>query len=345
MPYAVVLWQKGRFRVGAWMIRAGRGGVYAPSWLERGVVGIGWDFDGADIAAMDREQIRAAYCCIHPGDSKGKVAAGVGQVYCFAHDMTTGSTVVMYDPESRLYHLGVITGSCVAVCDMDGVTYTRDVMWGETAPRDVLSPSSKNSLGGIQTIFAVSDEVMADLMNAVGDKPSTDPGTSLVDDSDATNDDETLAATYDNGIELIKDRVNQLDWEDMERLVAGLLKAMGYCARVMPKGPDGGRDVVASPDALGLESPRIVAEVKHRKGAMGAPTVRAFIGGLRAGDRGLYVSTGGFTKEARYEADRANIPVRLLDLDAFVRHYVEIYDKTDDDTRSILPLTRIWWPA
>ena len=294
---------------------------------------------------MDREQIRAAYGQAHPGDSKGKVAAGVGQVYRFAHDMTTGLTVVMYDPESRLYHLGVITGPCVAVCDMDGVTYTRDVKWGETAPRDVLSPSSKNSLGGIQTIFAVSDEVMADLMNAAKDKSAVPSNDSAIDDNNATNDEETLAATYDNGIELIKDRVNQLDWEDMERLVAGLLKAMGYCARVMPKGPDGGRDVVASPDALGLESPRIVAEVKHRKGAMGAPAVRAFIGGLRAGDRGLYVSTGGFTKEARYEADRANIPVRLLDLDAFVRHYVEIYDKTDDDTRSILPLTRIWWPA
>lgn len=327
------------------MIRAGRGGVYAPSWLERGVIGISWDFDGADIAAMDREQIRAAYGQAHPSDSKGKVAAGVGQVYRFAHDMTTDSTVVMYDPESRLYHLGVITGPCVAVCDMDGVTYTRDVKWGETAPRDVLSPSSKNSLGGIQTIFAVSDEVMADLMIAAKDKSVVPSNDSAIDDNNATNDEETLAATYDNGIELIKDRVNQLDWEDMERLVAGLLKAMGYCTRVMPKGPDGGRDVVASPDALGLESPRIVAEVKHRKGAMGAPAVRAFIGGLRAGDRGLYVSTGGFTKEARYEADRANIPVRLLDMDAFVRHYVEIYDKTDDDTRSILPLTRIWWPA
>lgn len=327
------------------MIRAGRGGVYASDWLEHGVIGIGWDFDGADIAAMNREQIRAAYGLSHPGDSKGRVAAGVGQVYRFAHDMTTDSTVVMYDPESRLYHLGVITGPCVAVCDMDGVTYTRDVKWGETAPRDVLSPSSKNSLGGIQTIFAVSDEVMADLTNAARDKSVVASNDPAIDDNDATNDEETLAATYDNGIELIKDRVNQLDWEDMERLVAGLLKAMGYCARVMPKGPDGGRDVVASPDALGLESPRIVAEVKHRKGAMGAPAVRAFIGGLRAGDRGLYVSTGGFTKEARYEADRANIPVRLLDLDAFVRHYVEIYDKTDDDARSILPLTRIWWPA
>ena len=256
--------------------RWARGGVYATSWLERGVIGIGWDFDGADIAAMNREQIRAAYGQAHPGDSKGKVAAGVGQVYRFAHDMTTGSTVVMYDPESRLYHLGVITGPCVAVCDMDGVTYTRDVTWGETAPRDVLSPSSKNSLGGIQTIFAVSDDVMADLMNAAKDKSAVPSNDSAIDDSNATNDEETLAATYDNGIELIKDRVNQLDWEDMERLVAGLLKAMGYCARVMPKGPDGGRDVVASPDALGLESPRIVAEVKHRKGAMGAPAVRAF---------------------------------------------------------------------
>ena len=70
--------------------------------------------------------------------------------------------------------------------------------------------------------------------------------------------------------------------------MAGMLKAMGYCARVTPKGPDGGRDVIASPDALGLESPRIVAEVKHRKGAMGASAVRSFIGGLRAGDRGLH---------------------------------------------------------
>lgn len=78
---------------------------------------------------------------------------------------------------------------------------------------------------------------------------------------------------------------------------------------------------------------------------MGAPAIRAFIGGLRAGDRGLYVSTGGFTREARYEADRANVPVRLLDLDGFVRLYVESYERADEDTRALLPLVRIWWPA
>lgn len=327
----------------AWMIRAGRGGVYAADWLERGIVGIGWDFGGADIAGMNREKIRAAYAAAHPSESKQKVAANVGQIYRFAHCMAQGSTVVMYDPAERLYHIGVIDGPCKPTSESESLTYTRTVKWGKTALRDALSPASKNSLGGIQTIFAVSDEVMSDL-EAAGSKPACNDSSADADDN-ATNDEETLAATYDNGIELIKDRVNQLDLEDMERLVAGMLKAMGYCARVMPKGPDGGRDVVASPDALGLESPRIVAEVKHRKGAMGAPAVRSFIGGLRAGDRGLYVSTGGFTKEARYEADRANVPVRLLDLDAFVRHYVDIYDKANDDTRSILPLTRIWWPA
>lgn len=325
----------------SWMIRAGRGGIYAADWLNRGLVGIGWDFGATDIASMSREQIRSGYAIKHPNDSKNKLAAAVGQIYRFAHDMEQGSTVVMYDPATRLYHIGTIAGPCKPATDIEEATFTRAVKWKQTAQRDALTTSSKNSLGGIQTIFSISDEVVADLKSASKSETSRQPD----ETEDDAADDDARAATYDNGIELIKDRVNQVGWEDMERLVAGLLKAMGYCARVTPKGPDGGRDVVASPDALGLESPRIVAEVKHRKGAMGAPTVRSFIGGLRAGDRGLYVSTGGFTKEARYEADRATIPIRLLDLDSFVRHYVEVYDKADEETRSILPLTRIWWPA
>lgn len=325
----------------SWMIRAGRGGIYAADWLNRGLVGIGWDFGATDIASMSREQIRSGYAIKHPNDSKNKLAAAVGQIYRFAHDMEQGSTVVMYDPATRLYHIGTIAGPCKPATDIEEATFTRAVKWKQTAQRDALTTSSKNSLGGIQTIFSISDEVVADLKSASKSETSSQPD----ETEDAAADDDARAATYDNGIELIKDRVNQVGWEDMERLVAGLLKAMGYCARVTPKGPDGGRDVVASPDALGLESPRIVAEVKHRKGAMGAPAVRSFIGGLRAGDRGLYVSTGGFTKEARYEADRATIPIRLLDLDSFVRHYVEVYDKADEETRSILPLTRIWWPA
>lgn len=77
--------------------------------------------------------------------------------------------------------------------------------------------------------------------------------------------------------------------------------------------PDRGSDVFASPDGLGLEEPRIFVEVKHRpRSTMGADEIRAFLGGRRPGDRCLYVSTGGFTKEARYKAERATVPIRLV---------------------------------
>ena len=73
--------------------------------------------------------------------------------------------------------------------------------------------------------------------------------------------------------------------------------------------------------------------------------IRSFLGGMRSNYSGLYVSIGGFTRDARYEADRANVPIRLLDLDAFVRLYVSNYEQTDMETRALLPLVRIYWPA
>lgn len=102
----------------------------------------------------------------------------------------------------------------------------------------------------------------------------------------------------------------------MQQLVAAILRAMGYKTRVSPEGGDRGKDIIASPDGLGLSPPRIKVEVKHRpRTQMGASEVRGFIGGLRGDDRGLYVSTGGFTKEANYEAERAAVPVNLIDLE------------------------------
>ena len=192
----------------------------------------------------------------------------------------------------------------------------------------------------------MNDDVLADL-RTTATKPHKHRGyqPKLFDPEEEGTEDEarcTLTRTSSNAS---KNRVSELSWEDMEELTAGPLRTMDFHAHVNAKGAGGGRDVVASPDALGLESPHIVAEVKHRKGPMGAPAVRSFIGGLRSTDRGLYVSTGGFSKDARIEADRATIPVRLVDLDSFVRLYIDSYDNMDEDARAILPLVRIWWLA
>ena len=144
---------------------------------------------------------------------------------------------------------------------------------------------------------------------------------------------------------MIKDLITALDAEEMEELVAAILRAMGFRARVSPKGPDRGVDVIASPDGLGLQEPRIKAEVKHRSGSMGSQAIRSFIGALRPGDRGIYVSSGGFSREARYEAERANIPVSLVDIDELASLVVDYYEDFDLDGKALIPLVRIYWPA
>jgi restriction system protein len=120
---------------------------------------------------------------------------------------------------------------------------------------------------------------------------------------------------------------------------------MGYKTQVSPSGPDRGKDIVASPDGFGFESPRIVVEVKHRSQVMGSQQIRSFLGGRHPEDKGLYVSTGGFTKDAYYEAERASIPITLMTLDDLVDALLEHYENLDIESKQLLPLKKIYWPA
>ncbi len=59
----------------------------------------------------------------------------------------------------------------------------------------------------------------------------------------------------------------------------------------------------------------------------------------------MYVSTGGFTKDAKYEADRSNIPVTLIDLDELATLVVTHYENFDLEGRALISLIRVYWPA
>ncbi len=72
---------------------------------------------------------------------------------------------------------------------------------------------------------------------------------------------------------------------------------------------------------------------------------RTLLGALRQGDKGLYVSTGSFSKEAHYEAERANVPVTLIDLDSLVDLLTSHYESLDAETRALIPLKKFYWPA
>jgi restriction system protein len=297
---------------------------------------------------MSREDFAAAVSRTYPAMRKAQAAASTGQPFRFVREIKVGDTVVTYGRSERSYLVGTAKAEYeYSPSVSEEQPNIRRVLWRGHVARDDLSVTSRNSLGAIATLFQVPAEVATEIEQLLtGTKPALAHDTQMPLDGNA---DEQVNDLYRDvqgkGFEFIKDKVNLLDWEEMQELVAGLLRAMGYKTRISPSGSDRGKDIVASPDGLGFEDPRIVVEVKHRNSTMGSQDIRSFLGGRHENDKGLYVSTGGFTKDARYEAERGRIPVTLMDLDDLVKALLEHYEKMDIDMQRLIPLRKIYWPA
>ncbi len=326
-----------------WMVRAKEGGRLFDLFKEKSLIAIGWSKIGSLGALESREEIANRVAAEWPEWHPQRISMSAGQLYRFRHEMLIGDRVVTYDPGRRVYLLGTISSDYQFDPNLeDDATNVRHVTWDGELSRDLLGVATKNSLGAISTLFLLPAEAAADLERAL----KTQQPTSETSCEDSETDEEDLLRDVQaRSVEFIKDEVSRLDWDAMQELVAGLLRAMGYKTRISAYGPDRGKDIVASPDGLGFEPPRIVVEVKHRGQAMGSQDIRSFLGGRHSEDKGLYVSTGGFTKDAYYEAERASIPITLMTLDDLVDALIEHYENLDIESKQLLPLKRIYWPA
>jgi len=141
--------------------------------------------------------------------------------------------------------------------------------------------------------------------------------------------------------------INDKNAYEFQDLVAALLRGMGYYTPfVAPRGKDGGVDVVAYRDPLGTESLRIQAQIKHRGASASVQEVRQLMGLLqKEGDVGIFVSTGGFTPDAKTTARGSHVHVELIDLSRFITLWQEFYEKLTDEDKSLLPLTPIYFLA
>jgi len=326
----------------AWMVRAGEGGYVIDDFEKKNCVAIGWEDLGDLSQVKSKEDLREQMDKAYPEWKPRRRQVSTTMVGRFVFDIRVGEPIVSYNTDTRQYLIGEVTGEYTyKPGHVQDHSHVRTVKWLGRVSRDDLSVESRNTLGAICTLFLLSEEVHAELKQLQeGKKPKAKTG------SEDEEFEQLRLGVLGRSHEFIKDEVQKLSWEEMQELVAGILRAMGYRTHVSGKGSDRGKDIVASPDGLGLEQPRIRVEVKHRpKQQMGAPEVRSFIGALRQNDKGLYVSTGGFSKEANYEAERATVPVTLLDLDDVASLLVQHYEQVDTSTRTLVPLTRVYWPA
>lgn len=104
-----------------------------------------------------------------------------------------------------------------------------------------------------------------------------------------------------------------------ERLVVELLVRMGYggtredAGQVLGKSGDGGIDGIINEDRLGLDV--IYLQAKRWEGDVGRPEIQKFVGALAGhkANKGVFLTTSGYSKEARAYAVQVNSKIVLID--------------------------------
>lgn len=147
--------------------------------------------------------------------------------------------------------------------------------------------------------------------------------------------------------ETIRKFLRQVDPYEMQSMVGGLLKAMGYHLYFeAPPGPDGGIDIVAFSDPLGSKPPRIKVQVKREAGAMSPDQVRSFMSLIGDGEVGIFINVGGFSKTTHEEVRKQMTRhVTLIDDEGFFDLWVKHYGSLEDTYKKKMPIRPIYFLA
>lgn len=186
-------------------------------------------------------------------------------------------------------------------------------------------------------------------------QPNADPSDSVTNVLMPADEISTSLDTSAKAVSVTFDEAEEQAWSEIssylramnpyefQDLVADLLRAMSYhVSWVSPPGKDGGVDILAWPDPLGTRPPRIKVQVKRQQQAVSVDGLRSFMAVLGDDDVGLFVSTGGFTKDAEWEArTQEKRRITLISLDKLFDLWVEHYEKLTDQARRRLPLRPI----
>ncbi len=157
----------------------------------------------------------------------------------------------------------------------------------------------------------------------------------------------TFEEAEETAWEEIEQYVQAINPYDLQKLVAALLRAMGYhISWIAPPGPDKGIDILAHNDPLGTSTPRIKVQVKRRADRIRVDDLRSFMAILGEQNVGIFVSTGGFTSDAESEArTKETRKLTLVNLEKLVELWIEHYDKIAESDKLLLPLKPVYYLA
>ncbi|GAB4292185.1 MAG: restriction endonuclease [Oscillatoriaceae cyanobacterium] len=184
----------------------------------------------------------------------------------------------------------------------------------------------ENSARGVWSLLSIADDFEhldpKEIVKAVQKAEK-----SKVDDSDPM-------------IETMEESTEELEWQDQlhgmllalkpaafERLVQRLLRESGFIqVQITGKSGDGGIDGVGIARINGFLSFHVLFQCKRYQGSVTAGQIRDFRGAMQGRtDKGLFVTTGTFTRDAVKEATRDGAPpIDLIDGEQLVQRLKEL---------------------
>jgi restriction system protein len=176
-------------------------------------------------------------------------------------------------------------------------------------------------------------------------RPKKEKASAKEREVESTSSSVTVEEAEETAFAEIADHLATMSPYDLQNLVAGLLRGMGYhVAWVSPPGKDRGLDILAFRDPLGTTAPRIKVQVKREQAKTDVKGLRAFMSLLNPGDIGVFVTLGGFTSDAASEARNSETRrITLIDQSDLFDLWVENYDKIPVDDQLLLPIKPVFY--
>ncbi|AEG43161.1 restriction endonuclease [Isoptericola variabilis] len=317
--------------------------------VEGGFISIGWD-SVRDLREIPggRDGLKDELSRVSPDAKPRAIAGWAGVLSRLRDEMQPGDVVVApYKPDSTI-NIGVITGAYQYAADAPTHRHRRPVQWRKVGlSRTVFTQPALYELGAFLTIFRIrkhADEFFAALNTT---EESVDVVTKVVEavaqtEPDEDSIDEPRASRIERHTRdfVLETLHKALTHGEFEEFTADLLRALGYQARVTQYSQDGGVDVIAHRDPLGVEPPQIKVQCKHLTTTVGAPEVQQLIGTQGQGEYLLFVTLGSYSREA-ISIERQRPGLRLVSGEDVVSLVLENYTKLAERWRSRIPLTPV----
>lgn len=207
----------------------------------------------------------------------------------------------------------------------------------------IFAPSKNNAVARLEHLRAHgTDPGNAALTGTSSKIAAASPASDTAAQTDV--DEPELAADIEQiALDQITARIaEEFAGHGLATLITAILTAEGLQCTQAPPGPDGGIDIAAGRGPLGLDSPRLLAQVKS--GAqIGSPIVTQLHGVMttHGAEQGLLVAWGGLSKPARDALKNQHLRVRVWEAADVVDAVLRTYDRLPEEIRTQLPLRRV----